>query len=308
MGTPDFASRVLARVLLGRHRVTAAVCQPDRPSGRDPAPRPPPVKVMALARDLPVRQPRNLGERFQAWLRDEAPDAVLVAAYGRLLPLAVLAMPRFGCLNVHPSLLPRHRGPAPIQWAIASRDRQTGVSIMQMDEGLDTGDVLRQVRVPLTAQDTAGPLHDRLADLGGDLLLEVLDSLEDGRPPVRMPQDPAAATLAPMLSRESGLVDWNADAASLEARLRGFHPWPGCWTRFRGRILKLFPPALATPEDAGAPPGALLGLVDGRGLGVACGAGSLWLRQVQLEGRRPVEAAAFVHGARPLPGEALGDG
>ena len=304
MGTPDFAARILDRVRTGEHPVTGVVCQPDRVRGRRREPQPPPVKILAQLHGLEVYQPRSLRRHFIEWLNARKPDAILVAAYGRILPSSVLELPRFGCINVHPSLLPKYRGPAPIQWSLAGGDPQTGVSIMQMDEGMDSGDILRQVKVPVGPGDTAEMMHDRLADLGAELLLQTLDALESGRVS-RSPQDPARVTLAPMLTRESGLLDWAQPATQLEARLRGFHPWPGSWTRFRGRVLKIFPPA-RVGEGVDLAPGSLLGLDADSRLGVACGEGSLWLTQVQLEGKRAVDAAAFLHGARLQDGELLG--
>jgi len=301
MGTPDFAARILEKVRTGPHPVAGVVCQPDRRRGRRREPQPPPVKTLALALGLDVYQPRNLGRRFMDWLEARSADAVLVAAYGRILPPAVLEHPRYGCINVHPSLLPRWRGPAPIQWSIANGDRQTGVTIMQMDEGVDTGDMLRQVKVPVGPFDTADVMHDRLADMGAELLLETLADIEAGRSRA-VPQDQGGATMAPMLTRDSGAVDWSRPASRIEAQIRGFHPWPGSWTRFRGRVLKLFPPAAIQDGVPGAP-GTLIGLDPEGRLLVACGDGSLRLTRVQLEGRRAMDAAAFVNGARLREGE-----
>ncbi|MFH1532452.1 MAG: methionyl-tRNA formyltransferase [Pseudomonadota bacterium] len=303
MGTPDFAARILDRVRVGRHPVVGVVCQPDRVRGRQREPQPPPVKTLAQLHGIDVYQPRSLRRRFMEWLDAKQPDAILVAAYGRLLPAAVLEHPQHGCINVHPSLLPRHRGPAPIQWSIASGDTHTGVTIMQMDAGMDTGGMLRQVKVALGPADTADVMHDRLADLGAELLLETLDAIGQGEAPVT-PQDDAAATLAPMLTRENGRLDWSLAAGRVEARLRGFHPWPGSWTRFRGKVLKVFPPG-AVGEGAEAPPGTLLGLDASGRIGVACGEGTMWLSRVQLEGRRAMDAVAFVHGARLQQGDAF---
>jgi len=304
MGTPDFASRILERVLRGPHPVVGVVCQPDRVRGRRREPQPPPVKTLALDHGLPLYQPRSLRRRFIEWLDARHADVILVAAYGRLLPTPVLEHPRLGCLNVHPSLLPRYRGPAPIQWALANGDAQTGVTIMQMDGGMDTGDILRQIKVPLGREDTGDILHDRLADLGAELLLGTLDALESG-PLDAVPQDQALASHAPMLTRESGRVDWTMAASRIEPRVRGFHPWPGSWTRFRGKILKLFPPTTVERLDRDQTPGTILGLDPDRGLGVACGEGALRLKKVQQEGKKPMTAADFFNGARLKPGEAF---
>ena len=306
MGTPDFASRILERLLKGPHPVVGVVCQPDRVRGRRREPQPPPVKTLALTKGLDVYQPRSLRRRFIEWLDTRRADAVLVAAYGRLLPAPVLEHPRLGCLNVHPSLLPLYRGPAPIQWALANGDAQTGVTIMQMDAGMDTGDVLAQIKVPLVPEDTGDILHDRLADLGADLLLGTLDALESG-PLAAAPQDDALASHAPMLTRESGRVDWTLPASRLEPRVRGFHPWPGSWTRFRGKVLKLFPPTTVGRSDRNQAPGTLLGLDPDRGLGVACRDGVLWLKTVQAEGKKPVAVRDFVNGARLKAGESFSE-
>lgn len=302
MGTPDFASRILERVLRGPHPVVGVVSQPDRPRGRHGSPQPPPVKTLALGHGLDLYQPRSLRGRFIEWLDARRADVILVAAYGRLLPAPVLEHPRLGCLNVHPSLLPRYRGPAPIQWALANGDAQTGVTIMQMDGGMDTGDMLRQLKIPLGPEDTGDILHDRLADLGAELLLGTLDALESG-PVDAVPQDDALASHAPMLTRDSGRVDWTLAASRLEFRVRGFHPWPGSWTRFRGKVLKLFPPTTVGSSDLNHSPGTILGLDPDRGLGVACGEGVLWLKKVQQEGKKPMAVRDFVNGARLIAGE-----
>ena len=304
MGTPDFASRILERVMQGPHPVVGVVCQPDRPRGRRREPQPPPVKTLALDHDLPLYQPRSLRRRFIEWLDALHADVILVAAYGRRLPAPVLEHPRFGCLNVHPSLLPRYRGPAPIQWALANGDAETGVTIMQMDAGMDTGDMLRQLKVPLGPEDTGDILHDRLADLGADMLLSTLTAIESG-PLDAVPQDDSLASHAPMLTRDAGRVDWTLAASCLEPRIRGFHPWPGSWTRFRGKILKLFPPTAVEHLDLDQAPGTILGLDPDRGLGVACGEGVLWLKKVQHEGKKPMNAADFLGGARLTAGESF---
>jgi methionyl-tRNA formyltransferase len=295
MGTPEFAVPSLDALARAGHEVAAVVAQPDRPAGRGQALRVPATKAWALARGVPVLQPEKVRDgRLAAELRALAPDVLCVAAYGRILGEDLLDLAPHGAVNVHGSLLPRHRGAAPIQWAIAGGDAETGVSIMQMDEGLDTGDVLLQRAVAIGPEDTAATLAPRLAALGGEALCEALALAAAGTlVPVR--QDAARATLAPILSREDGRVDWRAPAARIAARLRGFQPWPGAWTTLDGRTLKLLDAAPAGPSP-GAPGEARRAA---GGLAVACGEGtSLLVRRVMPEGRGAQDALAFANGLR----------
>ncbi len=300
LGTPDFAVPSLEALAAAGHEVACLVCQPDRPAGRGQALREPATKRWARERGIPVLQPEKVRDgRLAADLSRLSPDLLAVAAYGRILGKDLLELSPHGAVNVHGSLLPRYRGAAPIQWAVAEGERETGVSIMQMDEGLDTGDVLLQRVLPIAPEDTAETLSPRLARLGGQALVEALRLLERGElVPVR--QDASRATLAPILTREHGRVDWALPARRIRDRLRGFSPWPGAWTTLDGMVLKIL--AAEAEEQAAAPgPGARPGdavKVPGRGFAVACGSGALLVAEVQLEGGRRQGALELVNGLR----------
>jgi methionyl-tRNA formyltransferase len=305
MGTPDLAATVLEALLRSHHEVVGVCCQPDRRKGRNREPTAPPVKERALCCDVPVYQPKSLRKKAHERLAAMAPDVMVVAAYGRILPQHILDIPRYGCLNVHASLLPKYRGAGPIQWAIANGDAASGVTIMQMDAGLDSGDMLSTRTVPITAETTAEQLHDRLAVVGAELLLETLDDVEAGRL-VPTPQDDAQATVAPMLSREDGRIDWSWGGDKIDCRMRGFHPWPGSHTTLKGRQLKVFPPVQIMAGIGGdEPPGAVLA-ADNGGLIIRCGDGAVLLTEVQLQNKKRMPAHEFATGARLERGEVLG--
>ncbi len=290
MGSPAFAVPALAALVDAGHAIAAVYCQPPRPAGRGQAVRPCPVHLMAERLGLEVRTPARLrgDAAAQADFAALALDAAVVVAYGLILPPAFLAAPRRGCLNIHASLLPRWRGAAPIQAAILAGDAETGVTIMRMDAGLDTGPMLLREAVPITASTTAAALHDALAAIGARLILRAL--AEDFSP---VPQPAEGACYAPKLTRADARIDWTADAAALERRVRAFDPWPGTFTLLDGAMLKVLAAALA-PGDG--PPGAVL---DDR-LTVACGHGALRLTRVQLAGRAPLQAEPFLRG-HPVP-------
>jgi methionyl-tRNA formyltransferase len=300
MGSPAFAVPALEAVAR-RHEVALVVTQPDKPVGRGKRVAAPPVKVAAEALGIPVIQPRATRKpAFAEALREVGADVGVVVAYGRILPRAVLdAFPR-GCLNIHASLLPKYRGAAPIQWAIIRGEHETGVTIMRLDEGMDTGPVLEERRVPIADDDTAGTLAETLAPMGADLLLEVLAQVEAGTARVQ-PQDHAAATYAPMLTKSDGRVDWTHDAPSVSARIRGVDPWPGAQTTLEGEPLKLFAPAVVAGDGA---PGQILSLEGG--LVVACGRGAVRVGEVQAPGKRRMPADAFARGRKLMPGAVLG--
>jgi len=290
LGTPRFALPILEACRAGGELV-AVFAQPDRPVGRSNKPRPPPAKEWALERGIPVEQPEKVkGGRLAEALRRHAPDLAVVAAYGRILPADALAVPRHGCLNVHASLLPELRGAAPAQWAVARGHSETGVTIMQMDEGLDTGDIRLQRRLAVAPDETGESLLARLGPLGADALGEALALLERGELP-RAPQDHSRATLAPLLTREDGKVDFTRTALDLDRRRRGFTPWPGAWTTHGGHALKIHG-ATPLPERTDRPPGEIVS-----GLDVACGEGTIWrLLEVQPEGKKSMPAAAYLAG------------
>ncbi len=297
MGTPAFAVPPLDALAAAGHEILAVVAQPDRPAGRGNALRAPATKVWAEARGVPVLQPERVRDgRLAAELGALRPDLLAVAAYGRILGEDLLTLAPWGAINVHGSLLPKYRGAAPIQWAIAEGERETGVSIMQMDEGLDTGDVLLQRVLEIGPDDTAETLAPRLAALGGEALVEALALLER-RAIAPVQQDGARATLARILEKEDGRVDWTLPAARIADRLRGFTPWPGAFTTLDGRTLKLLE-ARAEPGDTGAAPAAARRLA-GRGLAVACGGGTtLLVTRLQPEGKPAQDALAFLNGLR----------
>ena len=301
-GTPDFARVSLAALLASPHRVCAVYTQPDRPAGRGRRPRPSPVKELALAQGLPLRQPETLRGRaaeLAAW----HPDVMVVAAYGLLLPVEILAVPPLGCVNVHASLLPRWRGAAPIPRAILAGDRVTGVTLMQMEAGLDTGPILAARETPIGERETAGQLHDRLAALGAELLIETLDRLEAGTVTPE-PQDAASATYAPKLTKAEARIDWRRPAVEIDRQVRAFNPRPVAWTPTPEGPLRVWEALpLEAPEGA---PGTVLEA--GPRLVVACGEGALNLLRLQPPGGRPMEARAYVNGRRPRPGTPLGGG
>ena len=307
-GTAEFALPALAALAAAGHPIVAAYTQPDRPAGRGRAPAPSPVKLAALARGIPVRQPDSLHDAA-AELEALAPDVIVVAAYGLLLPPAVLAVPRFGCVNVHASLLPRWRGAAPIQRALLAGDTETGVCIMRMEAGLDTGPVYACERVPIGARDTAAALGARLAVAGARLLVTTLAALESGAA-VATPQAATGLSYAHKLDKREALIDWSAPAVQLDRQVRAFVPWPVAQTGWRGAQLRVHEavPLPAVPAVPAAP-GTILAAT-AQGLDVATGDGVLRLVRVQCAGRRVVTAREFASAAAaggPLIGARFGD-
>jgi methionyl-tRNA formyltransferase len=303
LGTPAFAVPALDALASAGHVILAVVAQPDRPAGRGQEVREPATKAWARARGVPVLQPAKVRDGALAGaLGALTPDLLVVVAYGRILGTDLLRLAPQGAVNVHASLLPRHRGAAPIQWALAAGDTETGVTVMQMDEGLDTGDVLLQRTLAISPDDDGDRLARRLSPLGGEALVEALALLSAGRlVPVR--QDHARATLAPVLQKEHGRLDFTLPAARLADRIRGFTPWPGAYTTLGGRTMKVHRAAARPVEDL--PPGSARPAEGG--LLVGCGAGSaLLLLEVQLEGRRRLPAAEFLQGHPVRPGTVLG--
>ena len=305
-GTPQFAVPTLERLAAtAGFEIQLVVTQPDRPQGRGMELTAPPVKQSAVRLGLPVIQPDKIkkNEEFQAQLRALNPDAIIVVGYGRIIPPWMLTLPRYGNINVHASILPKYRGAAPIQWAIASGEKVTGITTMHLNEGLDTGDILLQAKMEMEAEDTSVTLAPKLADLGANLLVETLWGLELNRI-VAQPQDHSQATLAPILTKEDGLVNFNRTAQEIHNRLRGFQPWPGAYTRFREKNLKLIEARQVSAGGEGNP-GELH--VKGDQLLVSCGSGSrLQLLQLQPEGKKSMQAREFINGYRPTPGERLG--
>jgi methionyl-tRNA formyltransferase len=302
LGTPEFTLPLLETCARAGELV-AVVAQPDRPVGRHATVTPPPSKVWASARGIPVLQPEKLKQgRLAQLLSELRPDVAVVAAYGRILPADALAVPRYGCLNVHASLLPELRGAAPAQWAVARQYQETGVTLMQMDEGLDTGDIRLQKRLAIAPDETGESLLRKLAPLGADALSEGLPRL-DQLP--RLPQDHSRATLAPLLTREDGRADFSRSAFELDGRRRGFTPWPGAWTTLDGRMLKIHAAEPLNQVHA-RPPGevVMVGLFN---IDVACGNDTIWrLKELQLEGKKRLSVAEFLGGKVLNQGDRLG--
>lgn len=303
MGSPEVAVPSL-EMLQSRHRVVGVVTQPDRPAGRGSRLRPPPVKVVAREYGLPVVQPEDLRtaeavERLGAW----GPEVIVVVAFGQILPPSVLKLPPHGCLNVHASLLPRWRGAAPVPAAILAGDDTTGVTVMRMDEGLDTGPILAQLEEPIRADDTAGSLLGRLGVLGAELLLQVLPLYEKGHL-VPRPQPAEGVTVAPQLRKQDGQLDWTRQAVELDRQVRAMNPWPGAFTTWRGQRLNVLR-ALPLPDWQGTEcPGTVLPM--GAGAAVATGRGALQLLEVQRTGRKAMAAEAFLCGQQDCVGSLLG--
>ncbi|MSO23866.1 MAG: methionyl-tRNA formyltransferase [Acidobacteria bacterium] len=296
MGTPLFAVPSLKALLFSHHTVSAVFTQPDKPSGRGEKLSVPPVKRLALEQGIPVHQPEKLkAPEWQPVFAELTADAYVVVAYGQILPQWLLDLPRLGAYNVHASLLPKYRGAAPIHWAIANGETKTGITTMKLDAGMDTGDMLLQHEIPIEPEDTCASIHDRLAEIGAELMLRTLEGLEKATAK-RIPQDPALASYAPMLKKSDGLLDWSQSAISLHNRIRAFNPWPGTYTQLQGQTLRIWK---AQPAEVSGelPSGTLLHHGSGAAV-VACGTGFLRLKEVQLENRRRTPALDFLHGIR----------
>lgn len=302
MGTPEFAVPSLKALAESGDEVAALVAQPDKPKGRGLKPAPPPTKIVAEQFGIPVLQPSGIRtEEFLNELAALNPDLICVAAYGKILPKAVLELPRFGCLNVHASLLPKYRGAAPVNWAIVRGEKVTGITIMQMDEGMDTGDILLKREMPIDYDDTGETLTEKLSLAGAELLLQAIAELKKGYlQPLK--QDETAATYAPMLKKEDGRVDWSKPAGEIRNQIRGMLPWPGAYTYSNEKMIKIYKAAVAEGEGKqgeviDAPQGVLR---------VMTGEGALDILELQLEGGKRLDAKAFLSGRRIEPGAVLG--
>lgn len=303
-GTPDFAANALSALIKSEHQIVAVYTQPDRPAGRGRKLRASPVKEVALENDIPVLQPDNLKEaETQEVLRSFNADVMIVAAYGLILPQVVLDIPRLGCLNIHASLLPRWRGAAPIQRAIAAGDTKSGITIMQMNAGLDTGDILQLSSCPITEDDSGGTLHDRLAEIGAKAILETLHNLDrDKINPVA--QDDMLATYAHKLNKKEAQINWQLSAVEIERLIRAFNPWPVAYTRFDETTLRIWQAQALTLDsntNANSKPGTVLSC-DKKGIDISCGEGTLRLLKLQPSGSKAMDVAAFMNGhAKQLP-------
>jgi methionyl-tRNA formyltransferase len=302
-GTPRFAVPTLEKLIASGFQIDLVVTQPDRPKGRGLELVPSPVKDSAQKQNLPLTQPDKIknNDEFRAQLATLKPDAIIVVGYGRLIPQWMLDLPPLGNINLHASLLPKYRGAAPIQWAIANGETVTGVTTMRLDAGLDTGEILLQRESPIPPDDTSETLSPRLAALGADLVVETLHGLQRGSIHPRL-QDSASATLAPVLKKEDGRIDFSSPAAEILNRIRGFQPWPAAYTSFRGRNLHIWK---AGPADHSLPPAELL--IQGDRLLAGCGRNTaIELVELQLEGKKQMLARDFVNGYRVRRGEKLG--
>jgi methionyl-tRNA formyltransferase len=308
MGTPEFAVPSLTALLDKGENVVCVVTQPDRPKGRGRKILPSPVKEVALLAAIPVLQPQRIkDDDFFAELRKFKPDIVALTAYGKILPNRIINLPPFGTINVHGSLLPKYRGAAPIQWALINGETETGITIMQMDEGVDTGDILLQEKIPVKPEDTAGTLSVKLAELGGAALGKTLDLLRRDRlKPTK--QDEKQASLAPLLKKEDGLVNWSQSAAQISGLIRGLDPWPTTYTSLAGKRLRLFSPEVIdqNPCQNSFPEPGVVCRADRDGLLVATGNGCLLIKEIQAEGARRMGVAAFISGNPLQPGTLLG--
>ncbi len=306
MGTPDFAVSSLNSLLASEHQVVAVVTQPDKRKGRGKKLSPPPVKLVAEAQGIAVLQPQKIKTaEFLAELGGFNADLIVVAAYGRILPVAILELCPLGCINVHASLLPRHRGAAPIQWAVIEGDTRAGVTIMQMNEGMDTGDILLTSAIEMDEDETAGSLFVKLSKLGGETLITALARLKN-HDITPVSQDHDQATMAPPLKKEMGRIDWNLPAVKLHRLVRGLDPWPSAYTFLEGKRYRLFSPRVIH-KQVDALPGTIL-LADREGVLIATGRDALLLRELQPEGKKRLSVEAFLCGHSLKPGSRFSDG
>jgi methionyl-tRNA formyltransferase len=308
MGTPEFAVPSLKALLDNNENVVCVVTQPDRPKGRGRKVLPPPVKELALQASIPVLQPERIrGDDFLAELRSYEPDIIALTAYGNILPGSIINLPPLGTINVHGSLLPKYRGAAPIQWALIKGETETGITIMQMDEGVDTGDVLLQEKIPIAPADTTGKLFTKLAELGGAALVKALDLLRQNKlQPIQ--QNEEQASLAPMLKKEDGLVDWSQSAVEISGLIRGLDPWPTTYTTLSGKRLRLFSPEIIEKSrcnNMSSEPGTVK-KADKNGLLVTTGDGCLLIKEIQADGSKRMGVGAYISGNPIQSGTLLG--
>ncbi len=297
MGTPDFSVGTLKALFDAGHEIAAVVTQPDKPKGRGKAMQPTPVKEAALSLGLPVLQPQKVkDEAFLNQMDALHPDVIVVVAFGQIIPGRLLEIPRFGCINVHASLLPDYRGAAPIQWAVIDGRSESGVTIMRMDEGLDTGDMIAKVVVPLSEDETGGSLFEKLSRAGADLLVETLPRLEDGTAVFEKQPEESPTPYASMITKKMGDIRWNEPAVSLERLIRGLNPWPSAYTQLKGKNLKIWK-ACAVKENGGKIPGQVV-KTSAKGIFVQTGEDVLCIEELQLEGKKRMAADAFLRGCR----------
>jgi methionyl-tRNA formyltransferase len=295
MGTPDFAVPCLQVIIENKYEIAAVVTQPDRPKGRGNAMTAPPVKVVAVEHGIQVYQPEKIKTpEAVKFLKEMKPDIIIVVAFGQILSQEILDIPALGCVNVHASLLPRYRGAAPINWCIINGDEKTGVTTMYMDKGLDTGDMIISRETPISSEETAGELHDRMALLGAETLIETVRLIEEGRAP-RTPQNNDESTYAPIMTKALGRIDWSKSALEVRNLIRGTYPWPGAFSSYGGRTFKIFKAEMADANARNKECG-LVAHVDGQSFTVNCGVGSLRIKELQFENEKRMSVEAYLRG------------
>lgn len=307
MGTPDFAVPPLAALVENGYEVTAVITQPDKPKGRGKTLMPTPVKEEALKHEIPVYQPAKVRDpEFLETLQKLEPDMIIVAAFGQIIPKVILDMPKYGCINIHASLLPKYRGAAPIQQAVIDGEKESGVTIMKMGTGLDTGDMISQAVVKLREDETGGSLFDRLAETGAELLVRTIPSIENGTAVYTKQPEESPTPYAAMITKQMGLLDFSKSAVVLERLVRGMNPWPSAYTFLNNKTLKVWKCSVESGSCVKDVPGTITD-VDKKGIHVACGEGTLILEEVQLEGKKRMETDAFLRGYHVTAGTVLKD-
>ena len=309
MGTPDFSVGTLRELVKAGHEVVGVVSQPDKPKGRGKSLMPTPVKEAALELVLPVYQPKKVRDpEFLEVLRELAPEVIVVVAFGQIIPQSILELPPYGCINVHASLLPKYRGAAPIQWAVIDGEPESGVTIMKMDTGLDTGDMITKVVVPIEKDETGGSLFDKLSEAGAKLLVDTLPSLVDGTAVYEKQPEESPTPYAAMIQKQLGNIDWKRPAVEIERLIRGLNPWPSAFTKLNGKTLKIWSAQVLneSEKDAAAVPGTILS-ADAQGLCVKTGQGVLNITELQLEGKKRMDTPAFLRGYAVKPQSVLPD-
>lgn len=304
MGTPDFAVYALESIIKAGHDVQAVITQPDKAKGRSKALVPTPVKAKAMEYDIPVYQPEKLREEDNVkLLSDINPDIIVVAAYGQILPESILNIPKYGCINIHASLLPKYRGAAPIEWSIIDGEKVTGVTTMYMEKGLDTGDMIDKVEVVIEADDTGETLHDKLAVAGAELIITTMDKLKN-KTATRTKQNHEESCYASMLSKEMGHIDFTKSATEIERLIRGLNPWPCAYTRIDGKGVKIFKAQVCTVDDK-AKPGEIVEVTK-KTFTIACGKDGLIIKNLQPEGKKPMDTASYLNGNKLAVGMIVG--
>lgn len=302
MGTPDFATGTLEEIVLAGHEVVGVVTQLDKPKGRGKNLMPTPVKEVAMKYELPVYQPKKVREpEFVEILRSLKPDVMVVAAFGQIISKEILEMPKYGCINVHASLLPAYRGAAPIQWAVINGEKESGVTIMQMDEGIDTGDMIEKVVVPIAEDETGGSLFEKLSQAGAKLCVKVLKDLEEGKAVREKQPEESTTPYAKMIDKKMGAINWENSAKEIEQLIRGLNPWPSAYTKLQGKTLKIWRAAVLF-EDSNDAPGQVV-QVTKDSIVVQTGHGLLKILELQLEGKKRMDTASFLRGYTLKEGE-----